>query len=198
MGYLAYQSAFGKAYVETAMSIKRAVSKKDATKDMLDMFERIPPESLLASVFTQIYIRHTELEKTKGLKVELDRVVNELRNALSKSISSSSSVSTKTVNDDDDDGVNSPKVRDTRSEEDSLFVSLASNFTNPWLKNSSSAAKFFRLHPSQDSGGADVVGQLTVLQAVFHCVALALDQNPRSWMRVALFSPEELRDVYVV
>ena len=102
------------------------------------------------------------------------------------------------MNDDDDDGVNSPKVRDTRSEEDSLFVSLASNFTNPWLKNNSSAAKFFRLHPSQDSGGADVVGQLTVLQAVFHCVALALDQNPRSWMRVALFSPEELRDVYVV
>lgn len=198
MGYLAYQSAFGKNYVEAAMSIKRALQKKDATEDMLKMFEKIPSKSLLASVFTQIYIRHTETENTKGLKIELDRVGNEICKTYSKVTSSSPSASSKTTNDDDDDDNVNSSIFPSKHEEDTLFVSLALNFTNTWLKDSASAAKFFRLKPSQDAGGADVIGQLTVLQTAFHCAALALDQSSQSWMRVALFHPEDLRDVYVV
>jgi len=42
-----------------------------------------------------------------------------------------------------------------------------------------------------------VVGQLTVLQTVFHVAALALDQGAQSWMKYAMFDPVELRDVFL-
>jgi hypothetical protein len=130
LGYLAYQSAFGKDYIMTATSIKRAMGGKkgggdaETLKEMLDMFERVPSQCRLAAVFTQLYIRHTETEKSKALKAELNHVVGEIVDAYASS--SSPSVSSKS------DGVN---FSSSASDEDILFVSMASNYTNcTWLK----------------------------------------------------------------